>query len=46
MIRVPVEHTLDVVNIADRYDPQAIEDRGDDDAAKRPHLVHQPERAA
>ncbi|STR64401.1 protease III [Klebsiella michiganensis] len=27
MIRVPVEHTLDVVNIADRYDPQAIEDR-------------------
>nr|WP_287858496.1 pitrilysin [Klebsiella sp.] len=27
MIRVPVEHTLDVVNIADRYDPQAIKDR-------------------
>lgn len=27
MIRVPVENTLDVVNIADRYDPQAIKDR-------------------
>ena len=27
MIRVPVEHALDVVNIADRYDPQAIKDR-------------------
>ncbi|WP_434661687.1 pitrilysin [Klebsiella sp. MISC125] len=27
MIRVPVEHTLDVVNIADRYNPQAIKDR-------------------
>ncbi|WP_029591000.1 pitrilysin [Franconibacter pulveris] len=27
MIRVPVEHTLDVVNIADRYDPQAIKAR-------------------
>lgn len=27
MIRVPVEHTLDVVNIADRYDPRAIKDR-------------------
>lgn len=27
MIRVPVEHTLDMVNIADRYDPQAIKDR-------------------
>lgn len=27
MICVPVEHTLDVVNIADRYDPQAIKDR-------------------
>lgn len=27
MIRVPVEHTLDVVNIADRYDPQAINAR-------------------
>ncbi|WP_142502568.1 pitrilysin [Klebsiella sp. 2680] len=27
MIRVPVEHALDVVNIADRYDPQAINDR-------------------
>ncbi|WP_159865412.1 MULTISPECIES: pitrilysin [unclassified Raoultella] len=27
MIRVPVEHTLDVVNIADSYDPQAIKDR-------------------
>jgi protease-3 len=27
MIRVPVEHTLDVVNIVDRYDPQAIKDR-------------------
>ncbi|VTN11380.1 Protease 3 precursor [Raoultella terrigena] len=27
MIRVPVEHTLDVVNIADRYDPKAIKDR-------------------
>ncbi len=24
MIRVPVEHALDVVNIADQYDPQAI----------------------
>lgn len=27
MIRVPVEHTLDAVNIADRYDAQAIKDR-------------------
>ncbi|HFZ2453939.1 TPA: pitrilysin [Klebsiella aerogenes] len=27
MIRVPVEHVLDVVNIADRYDVQAIKDR-------------------
>ncbi|NDM07063.1 pitrilysin, partial [Klebsiella pneumoniae] len=27
MIRVPVEHALDVVNIADQYDPQAIKDR-------------------
>ncbi|HGY1522610.1 pitrilysin [Klebsiella aerogenes] len=27
MIRVPVEHVLDVVNIADRYDAQAIKDR-------------------
>ncbi|HBY9709768.1 pitrilysin [Klebsiella aerogenes] len=27
MIRVPVEHVLDVVNIADRYDDQAIKDR-------------------
>lgn len=27
MIRVPVEHALDVVNIADRYDPQAIKER-------------------
>ncbi|RSW81134.1 pitrilysin [Klebsiella aerogenes] len=26
MIRVPVEHVLDVVNIADRYDAQAIKD--------------------
>ncbi|MQK21953.1 pitrilysin, partial [Escherichia coli] len=27
MIRVPVEHALDVGNIADRYDPQAIKER-------------------
>ncbi|WP_436876967.1 pitrilysin [Siccibacter turicensis] len=27
MIRVPVEHTLDVVNIADRYAPEAINAR-------------------
>ena len=27
MIRVPVAHTLDVVNIADRFDPQAIKAR-------------------
>ena len=27
MIRVPVENTLDAVNIADRYDAQAINDR-------------------
>ncbi|HDS5323859.1 TPA: pitrilysin [Klebsiella aerogenes] len=27
MIRVPVEYVLDVVNIADRYDAQAIKDR-------------------
>ena len=27
MIRVPVEHTLDAVNIADRYDAQAVKDR-------------------
>ena len=27
MIRVPVEHTLDAVNIADRYDAKAIGDR-------------------
>ncbi|BBQ82448.1 TPA: pitrilysin [Kluyvera ascorbata] len=27
MIRVPVQHTLDAVNIADRYDAQAIKDR-------------------
>ena len=27
MIRVPVQHALDVVNIADRYDAQAIKDR-------------------
>ena len=27
MIRVPVEHVLDVVNIADRYDAQAIKGR-------------------
>lgn len=27
MIRVPVEHTLNVVNIADRYDPAAINNR-------------------
>ncbi|HGH3371543.1 TPA: pitrilysin [Kluyvera cryocrescens] len=27
MIRVPVQHTLDVVNIADRYDPQAVKER-------------------
>lgn len=27
MIRVPVEHTLDAVNIADRYDAQAIKER-------------------
>jgi protease-3 len=29
MIRVPVEHTLDAVNIADQYDPQALKDRLD-----------------
>ncbi|WP_438436713.1 pitrilysin [Kluyvera sichuanensis] len=27
MIRVPVAHTLDAVNIADQYDPQAVKDR-------------------
>ncbi|HDJ2748053.1 TPA: pitrilysin, partial [Salmonella bongori] len=27
MLRVPVAHTLDAVNIADRYDPAAIENR-------------------
>ncbi|MEX1761251.1 pitrilysin, partial [Escherichia coli] len=27
MIRVPVEHTLDAVNIADRYDAGALKDR-------------------
>lgn len=27
MIRVPVEHTLDAVNIADQYDAKAIQDR-------------------
>ncbi|WP_333496612.1 pitrilysin [Kluyvera sp. CHPC 1.251] len=27
MIRVPVAHTLDAVNIADEYDPQAVKDR-------------------
>ena len=27
MIRVPVAHTLDAVNIADRYDAQAVKDR-------------------
>ncbi|WP_058913732.1 pitrilysin [Entomohabitans teleogrylli] len=27
MLRVPVAHTLDAVNIADRYDPQAVEAR-------------------
>ena len=27
MIRVPVEHTLDAVNIADRYDAGAVKDR-------------------
>lgn len=29
MIRVPVEHTLDAVNIADQYDPKALKDRLD-----------------
>lgn len=29
MLRVPVAHTLDAVNIADRYDPQAIKARLD-----------------
>lgn len=29
MIRVPVEHTLDAVNIADQYDPEALKDRLD-----------------
>lgn len=29
MIRVPVEHTLDAVNIADQYDPQALKARLD-----------------
>ncbi|SQC22725.1 protease III [Klebsiella pneumoniae] len=47
MIRVPVEHALDVVNIADQYDPQAIQrPAGDDDPAERPHLVYQPPGAA
>ncbi len=47
MIRVPVAHTLDAVNIADRYDAEAVKSApGDDDAAKCPHLVHQPERTA
>lgn len=41
MIRVPVAHTLDAANIADRYDPAAIKNRGDDDAAECAHLVHQ-----
>ncbi len=27
MIRVPVEHTLDAVNIADRYDAKAVKER-------------------
>ncbi|WP_205415097.1 hypothetical protein, partial [Serratia marcescens] len=27
MIRVPVEHTLDAVNIADQYDAKAVEQR-------------------
>lgn len=27
MIRVPVQHTLDAVNIADQYDAQAVKDR-------------------
>ncbi|EPP1033213.1 pitrilysin [Cronobacter turicensis] len=27
MLRVPVEHTLDVVNIADRFDPEAVKAR-------------------
>lgn len=29
MIRVPVEHTLDAVNIADQYDPEALKNRLD-----------------
>ncbi|TNV20825.1 pitrilysin [Buttiauxella sp. B2] len=29
MLRVPVEHTLDAVNIADKYDPAAIKSRLD-----------------
>ncbi|MDK1253662.1 pitrilysin [Cronobacter dublinensis] len=27
MLRVPVEHTLDVVNIADQFDPEAVKSR-------------------
>ncbi len=47
MIRVPVEHTLDAVNIADRYDAKAVKrTSGDDDAAECAYLVYQPERAA
>ena len=43
MIRVPVEHVLDVVNIADRYDARDQRPSGDDDPAKCAYLVHQPE---
>lgn len=47
MIRVPVEHTLDAVNIADRYDAKAVKrTSGDDDATECAYLVYQPERAA
>lgn len=42
MIRVPVEHALDVVNIADQYDPQAIKDRLAMMTLERPYLVYQP----
>ncbi len=43
MIRVPVAHTLDAANIADRYDPAAIGKNrpGDDDAAECAHLRQQ-----
>ncbi len=47
MIRVPVEHALDVVNIADQSRPAGDQrPAGDDDPAERPHLVYQSPGAA